>query len=67
MDGNILLSLVDLCIQGALVLVLNVVLILVIYIIRRVKRLESLIMWKPIEGSKMIEMKKKRGRPRKEK
>jgi hypothetical protein len=59
--------LVDLCIQGALVLVLNVVLILVIYLIRRVKRLESLIMWKPVETPKLLEMKKKRGRPRKEK
>lgn len=67
MDGNILLSIVDLCIQGALVITLNIVLILVIFLIRRVKRLESLIMWKPIEGTKIIEMKKKRGRPRKEK
>lgn len=67
MDGNILLSLVDLCIQGALVITLNIVLILVLFLIRRVKRLESLIMWKPIEGTKIIEMKKKRGRPSKEK
>lgn len=67
MDGNILLSLVDLCIQGALVITLNIVLILVICLIRRVKKLEALIMWKPVETSKMIELKKKRGRPRKEK
>jgi len=65
MDGNILLSLFDLCIQGALVLTINIVLILVIYLIRRIKRLEALIMWKPVDGNKVIEMKKKRGRPRK--
>lgn len=67
MDGYIFLSLVDLCIQGALVITLNVVLILVIYLIRRVKRLENLIRWKPLEEPKLIEMKKKRGRPRKDK
>lgn len=67
MDGNILLSLVDICIQGALVITLNIVLFLVIYLIRRVNRLGDLIRWKPLEEPKLIEMKKKRGRPRKEK
>ena len=67
MDSNILFSLVDLCIQGALIITLNVILVLIILLIRRVKRLEALIIWKPVETPKLLEMKKKRGRPMKQK
>lgn len=38
-----------------------------IYIIRRLNKLETLIKWKQFEKPQEIEVKKKRGRPKKEK
>jgi len=58
---------IDLLLNIAILLSFNIGIALTFWLIKKVNRLEVLLKWKQFEQPKEIEIKKKRGRPRKEK
>ncbi len=57
----------DLLLNLFILLSFNVGIGLTIWLIKKVNRIETILKWKQFDAPKEIEVKKKRGRPRKEK